>query len=250
VNPYESGKLLAEYLFFHYGSAERAAIRQLPIPAETRDFAVRCVHELIDAGALPPGARALDLGCSVGRSTFELARFCDEVVGLDLSHSFIKAARLLQEKGVLPFEVLAEGDISELMHATVPMEIERRRVRFEVHDATNLPSDFGRFDLLLAANLICRLRSPRRFLERLSSLVNPKGQLLLTTPFTWLEEFTPRAEWLGGRKEEGIRSSEAVKQILEPDFELQLTKDLPFMIREHERKFQYGIALGWRWVRR
>jgi 2-polyprenyl-3-methyl-5-hydroxy-6-metoxy-1,4-benzoquinol methylase len=113
-----------------------------------------------------------------------------------------------------------------------------------------LPVDLGSFDLVLAANLICRLPEPRLFLGRLSQLVNPGGQLLLTTPFTWLEEFTPRAKWLGGRKEEGKRSCEALKEILDPDFKLQLTRDLPFLIREHERKFQYGIALGWRWVRR
>ncbi len=249
LNPYESGKLLAEYLLFHYGS-EEAIFGQLPAPRVASDFPVRCVHELLDAGALPAGARALDVGCSVGRSSFELSRFCLDVLGIDLSESFIQAARSLREHGVLRFEVLAEGDICELMQARVPDGLDRARARFQVGDAMNMPDDFGSFDVVLAANLICRLPEPRLFLRRLSQLVNPGGQLLLTTPFTWLEEFTPRAKWLGGRREEGIRSSEALKEILDPDFELQVTRDLPFVIREHERKFQYGIALGWRWVRR
>ena len=55
---------------------------------------------------------------------------------------------------------------------------------------------------------------------------------------------------MSGRTEEKIRSADALKAILEPDFELQLTRDLPFAIREHQRKFQFGIALGWRWIRR
>ena len=249
MNPYESGKLLAEYLLFHYGSDE-AIFGQLPAPRDAADFPMRCVHELVDAGALPPGARALDVGCSVGRASFELGRFCVDVLGIDLSESFIQAARSLQQEGVLPFEILAEGDICELMQARVPEGLDRERARFQVGDAMNLPGDLGSFDVVLAANLICRLPEPRLFLGRLSQLVNTGGQLLLTTPFTWLEEFTPRAKWLGGRKEEGIRSSEALKEILDPDFKLQVTRDLPFLIREHERKFQYGIALGWRWVRR
>jgi len=249
LNPYESGKLLAEYLLFHYGS-EEAIFGQLPAPRDARDFPVRCVHELIDFGALPARARALDVGCSVGRSSFELGRLCAEVLGIDLSESFIQAARLLQEKGVLSFEVLAEGDICDLVQVRVPEGLDRERARFQLGDAMKLPANLGSFDLVLAANLICRLPEPRLFLRRLSQLVNPGGQLLLTTPFTWLEEFTPRAKWLGGRKEEGIRSCEALKEILDPDFELQLTRDLPFLIREHERKFQYGIARGWRWVRR
>jgi putative 4-mercaptohistidine N1-methyltranferase len=248
-NPYESVKLLAEYLLFHFGS-EEAIFGKIPAPRDARDFPVRCVHELIDAGALKPRARALDLGCAVGRSSLELARYCQDVLGIDLSESFIQAARLLQKKGALTFEVTAEGDICELVQASIPEGVDRSRARFQVGDAMKLPADLGSFDLVLAANLICRLPKPRLFLRRLPQLVNPGGQLLMTTPFTWLEEFTPRAEWLGGRKEEGVRSAEALKEILDPDFELQLTKNLPFLIREHERKFQYGIALGWRWVRR
>jgi SAM-dependent methyltransferase len=113
-----------------------------------------------------------------------------------------------------------------------------------------LPADLGACDLVLGANLVCRLPEPRRFLRQLPRLVKPGGQLLLTTPFTWLEQFTPRSQWLGGRREEKIRSADALEAILEPDFELQLTRDLPFAIREHQRKFQFGIALGWRWIRR
>ena len=246
---YETGKLLTEYLFFHYASAD-AAFGGLPLPRDACDFAVRCVDELVDANAIPTGARALDLGCSVGRSTFELSRFCDNVLGIDSSQSFIQAAQVLQEKGHLPFEVVVEGDLGEPMQARVPGGLDRRRVQFQIGDAMRLPRHLGTFDLLLAANLICRLPAPRRFLQQVSQLVNRGGQFLLTTPFTWLEEFTPRAEWLGGHREEGLRSSETLRQILEPNFELQLTRDLPFCIREHERKFQYGIALGWRWVRR
>lgn len=248
-NPYESAKLLAEYLLFHFGS-EEATLGKIPAPRGALDFPVRCVRELIDASALQPRARALDLGCAVGRSSFEMTRYCPEVLGVDLSESFIEAARRLQKEGVLSFEVAAEGDICELVQASIPEGLDRGRARFQVGDAMNLSPDLGSFDLVLAANLICRLPKPRAFLRRLPQIVNHGGQLLMTTPFTWLEEFTPRAEWLGGRKEEGIRSAEALKKILDPDFDLQLTKNLPFLIREHERKFQYGIALGWRWVRR
>jgi putative 4-mercaptohistidine N1-methyltranferase len=249
VNPYESAKLLAEYLLFHYGS-EEAIFGQRPGPRDALDFPVRCVHELVDRDALPVGARALDVGCSVGRSSFELGRFCAHVLGIDFSHSFIRAAGLLKEQGILSFEATAEGDICDLLQARVPVGLDRRRAHFEVGDAMNLPEELGSFDLVLAANLICRLPDPQRFLQRLPRLVNSGGQLLITTPFTWLEEFTSRGKWLGGRKEESTRSFEALKEILDLDFELQLTRDLPFLIREHERKFQYGIALGGRWIRR
>ena len=69
ANPYETDRLLNEYLLFHYGSADEV----LPWPDGPRnalDYAVRCVSECLDAGSVPDGARALDVGCSVGRSTF------------------------------------------------------------------------------------------------------------------------------------------------------------------------------------
>ncbi|HEY5768393.1 MAG TPA: hypothetical protein VIS71_00990, partial [Terrimicrobium sp.] len=64
LNPYESGKLRAEYLLFHYGS-EQAICGQIPVPRDALDFPMRCVHELVDPSAVPAGARALDVGCSV-----------------------------------------------------------------------------------------------------------------------------------------------------------------------------------------
>ena len=64
-------------------------------------------------------------------------------------------------------------------------------------DATDLPGDLGSFDVVLAANLICRLAEPALFLQRLPGLVNPGGQLLMTTPFTWLADFTLPSKWLG-----------------------------------------------------
>jgi hypothetical protein len=59
-NPYESAKLLAEYLLFHFGS-EEATLGEIPAPRDALDFPVRCVCELIDADALKPRARTLDL---------------------------------------------------------------------------------------------------------------------------------------------------------------------------------------------
>ena len=74
------------------------------------------------------------------------------------------------------------------------------------------------------------------------------GQLLLATPFSWLQEFTPEKNWLGGT-EDAAPSHEVLADLLRPAFTLEFTKDLPFLIREHSRKFQYGISLGTRWHR-
>ena len=68
MNPYETDKLLNEYLLFHYAAPGEI----LPWPGgphDALDYAVRCVTECLDTKSLPPSARALDVGCAVGRSS-------------------------------------------------------------------------------------------------------------------------------------------------------------------------------------
>lgn len=242
MNPYETRRVVADYLAFHY-PAETSA----PIPREAQDFALRVVDELADPAS--PVTRALDIGCAVGRTAFELARRAPEVVGIDFSQAFIAAANTLRDEGEIATRIPVEGERTEPFTARVPAGIDRSRVVFEVGDATALRPDLGSFDLVVAANLLCRLPDCRPFLQRLSDLVRPGGQLLLATPFSWLPEYTARENWLGGR-EGDAPSWDLLCKALEPDFSLELSTDLPFLIREHARKYQYGISLGSRWRRR
>lgn len=247
---YESPRLLGEYLLLHYGGGGDLCHPSLPVPPAVtgEPFPVRCVRELLDPPLLPRGATALELGCSVGAAAFELARSCDRVEASDYSSSFIGAANLLKSRGMIQTLRATEGDRSAPFTASVPPEIDRDRVSFSVQDATALPEPLGPFDVVLAANLLCRLPDPEALIARLPGLVKPGGQLLLTTPFTWLEEFTPRDRWIGGRTD-GPSSEEELTRRLSPHFRLHRRVDLPFLIREHERKYQLGIALGTSWIR-
>ena len=239
-NIYESNRTLGEYLLFHFGSREE----QFPWaegPLDALDFPRRTVEELIDPTSSIKNA--LDLGCAVGRSSFVLAELADSVLGVDYSSSFIDAAKAISESGELDYEYHEEADHWKKGKAIIDKIPDN--LQFEVGDAGNLRDDLGPFDLVHAANLLCRLPKPQAFLARLTELVSPGGQLLVTTPFTWLEEFTPKEHWLG----EGDSAS-ALKNILQESFDLEVEKNLPFLIREHRRKFQYTVALGMRWRRK
>lgn len=244
---YESDRLVREYLLFHYGEPEEI----LPWkhgPREALGFAVRCVRDLLNSSSVGRDARALDVGCAVGRSSFELAGHCREVIGIDYSQAFIEAADKVRNAGSLDYEYAVEGDRTARAVARVPAGVDVSRVKFEVGDAMSLRADLGTFDVVLAANLLCRLPDPRVFLARVPELVKPGGQLLLTTPFTWLAEFTPREKWIGGTGHN--ESADELTRLLEPYFELKLSKEIPFLIREHARKYQWSVAWGSRWVRR
>ncbi len=251
MNIYETDKLLAEYLLFHYGAPEEV-LPHAGGPREALGYPARCVRECVEVARVPAVARALDLGCAVGRSTFELARYCGEVVGIDFSRRFIDAADVLRAEGGLAFLRADEGALTTACRACVPPEIDRQRVTFEVGDAMDLRADLGTFDVVLLANLIDRLSEPQRCLARLPGLVKPGGQLVITSPYTWLEDFTPRANWLGGfdRDDRSVTTRAGLEAALTGHFRLVAVRDLPFLIREHARKFQWSVAEATIWLRR
>ncbi|NBV86818.1 MAG: methyltransferase domain-containing protein, partial [Verrucomicrobia bacterium] len=187
-NPYETRKLLSEYLLFHYGTpAEVLPFEQGP--REALGYPVRCVRECLELASLPEGARALDLGCAVGASSFELARYCEEVIGIDFSHNFIAAAESIRLLGALAYDRAEEGDLSTPLVAKRPEGVLPGRVCFEQGDAMRLRDGLGRFDVVLMANLIDRLREPKRCLSQLAALVRPGGTLVITSPYTWMEAY-------------------------------------------------------------
>lgn len=248
---YESERYLNEYLLFHYGTPDEV----IPWEAGPRDavgFPARCVSECLALEKLPAKARALDLGCAVGRSSFELARHCAEVVGIDVSRAFIRAAIELRNHGVIHFDRIEEGLLSTRCAARVPTDIDRKRVHFEPGDVQKLRQDLGQFDVVLMANLLCRLQEPRALLGRLPSLLRPGGQCILVSPYSWSVEFAPHRNWLGGFEEDGHRVEgwDTVRHLLEPGFDLLHVRELPLLIREHSRKYQWGVSQGSTWVRK
>ena len=240
---YENPKILDEYLLFHYGRQNDVLDSKVQWPegmSQALDFAVRT-----------PGyfsknivTRGLDLGCAVGRSSFEMSRTCEKVVGLDFSHRFIAAANQLKNEGMMNYMRLDEGAITTSLTAELPQGIDSSRVEFIQGDAMHLPDHLGRFDRVHAANLLCRLTDPVLLLNRLSDLLEKNGELVLATPCTWLEDFTPRGNWpktdtLGWLKD----------HLLEK-FELSSESDEPFIIRETARKFQWTRSLVTVWKKK
>ena len=233
VNPYETRRYLQEYLLFHYGRPKQLCSFAF-VPRELLRF-----HERLRSDYLPPlNARqpthALDLGCAVGRFTFELARVADQALGIDNSSSFIRTARRMSQQHRVVARVQESGNESRAVKLTLPEPLRRTRVEFETGDATDL-SRFAdeSFDYVAAISLIDRLPSPRRFLREVPRLLAPGGFLILASPFTWLEEYTPAKEWLTSRQ---------VRALLGGALRLVRQGDLPFVIREHHRKYQLVVA--------
>ncbi len=253
ANPYESRRSVDEYMLMHHGAP--ADVMPWPAgPVDGLDFAGRCARLLIDAcqEAGVPTNRVLDLGCAVGGASFELARAFGEVVGADWSQAFVDAAEGLRRDGEATYFLRHEGDVGEERRVVLDPAIARDRLRFERADAQDPPAHWSNFDAALLANLVDRLNDPAACLARLPGLIASGGLVVLTTPYTWLAEFTPRERWLGGHVRDGatVRGADGLRAALAGSFELVREADLPFVIREHARKFQWSMAHATVWRRR
>ena len=235
---YETDALTAQYCDAHYG----------PEHFGVANFAKTCAEICLELSRGRATGHALDLGCAVGRASFELARGFDKVTGLDFSSRFFRLAARMQDEGYLRYALPEEGEVvsyHELDLAELGLAGVRDKVQFFQADACNLPDKFTGYDLVLAANLIDRVYSPRRFLAGIRDRLNPGGLLVISSPYTWLEEYTRKEEWLGGYREAGepVWTLEGLTAVLAPHFRMLGTpRDVPFVIRETRRKYQHSIA--------
>ena len=242
---YETDSAVSQYCEGHYGKT------YFDVPNFPARTAAACFQYTRQRGR----HKALDLGCAVGRASFELARQFDLVTGIDFSARFIRVALQLKEKGNAHFELVEEGEVVTYHEARLSeagLDRVADRVEFFQGDATNLKPQFSGYDLVLAANLLDRLYDPKRFLETIHERLKLGGILVITSPYTWLEEFTKKENWLGGFRAHGEprMTLDALRDLLGPHFAmLDEPQNIEFVLRETRRKFQHTVAELTAWER-
>lgn len=242
---YETDKLVSEYAEFHYGD------EYFGVPNFSKALVDLAVTALVDK----PKRKALDLGCATGRATFELAKYFNHVTGVDFSARFINVGVQLASGETLRYTLADEGELVSYKSrslADLGLAETKDNVEFSQGDACNLKTIFTGYDFILAANLIDRLYNPAKFLSAIHERLNIGGILMLTSPYTWLAEHTPREDWVGGFKKDGesFTTLDGLKAHLGKHFRLiKGPEEVPFVIRETKRKFQHTLSEVTVWER-
>lgn len=245
---YDTDELVNQYLLFHFGSQseqhdEALSSRiEFPLVSNLIQRTVELMREYTDNKS-----SALDLGCAVGRSSFELAGNFSKVVGLDYSKVFINAANELRRNGSITYNRWETGRHSTGLIANVADAIDRSRLTFIQADAADLNSvniieKLGSFDAILLSNLLCRLSDPQKCLNQFvesDRYIRRGGILVIASPNTWLSQFTDTEKFLDGSDSDATLA--AIGENL-PGFSLLHEEDVPFMIREHRRKYEYIVS--------
>ncbi|SFM43752.1 putative 4-mercaptohistidine N1-methyltransferase [Marinobacter pelagius] len=235
---YENDTTLAQYLEFHFGESWHGE------PNFPQELARLC----FDAMNGRDHGKALDLGCACGRATFELATRFDHVDGVDFSESFVSSAAEMAKQKQMRYARPEEGELvsyQERTLASLGLEDTVGRVAFHQGDACDLNPRFTGYDLVLAANLIDRLYQPSKFLTTIHERITDNGLLVIASPYTWLEEYTPREAWVGGFRKDGedYTTLDGLQDMLAPHFRLLVDPhSVPFVIRETRNKFQHSFS--------
>ncbi|MDE2005791.1 MAG: methyltransferase domain-containing protein [Rhodospirillales bacterium] len=162
----------------------------------------RCLARLGElAGAATPAGRVLDLGCGVGRTSFDLAARDPAalVLGIDMQPALLRLARHALG-GRIAYPRRRIGVVYDRREFSVaPAGAER--VDFWAADAQALPFAAGVAGLAVGLNLLDCVPEPARLLAEMARAVAPGGQVWLACPYDWSTRATPMETWIGGHSQ-------------------------------------------------
>jgi SAM-dependent methyltransferase/uncharacterized protein YbaR (Trm112 family) len=230
----------SSYAYDHWGEfdPEETATRTKP------GSVARCLSAGLDllAGEHMAGP-ALDVGCSVGRSSFVLAgRVPGLVLGGDLNFSMLRVARKALTEGTVRYARRRIGLVYDRRCFDVPNDC-AERLDFWVMDAMVLPFAQGRFGTVTSLNMLDCVPDPRAVLVGIGHVLAPDGAGVLATPYDWSVNATQPQGWIGGHSQRGIgrgAGEPLLRGLLSPGGGTGLRmvgeiEDFPWQVRLHDR---------------
>lgn len=217
--------------------------------------------ELLQAALSIQGTPAsgpwLDLGCSVGRGTLELARRgADLAIGVDLNFAMLRIAERARRSGRAVFPLRRGGIVFDRIDAPLGA-VPRERMGYWCCDVSLLPFTDGFFAGALLLNLLDCVTAPLGLLSESARVLTAGARALFSSPYDWSANATPASQWLGGhsqRNDSHGDSATELRRILSTDcaagidtgFIIDAERDaVPWHLRTGERStMAYAVHLA------
>lgn len=237
---------LSTYGYDHYGDLDPNEPEQ---PDAKPGSALRLLAETLPEMTPLVDGPILDLGCSVGRTSFELSRvFKTPVLGIDLNFTMLQAAAKVLETGIFTYPKRRVGLTYERKTIKTGL-MDDKNVDFWACDVLNLPFSNSVFSFGLSLNLLDCVGNPYLHLQEIERVLKPGAGAIISTPYDWNANASPVENWLGGhsQRSEAKGSSERILRSLFakgghsqaiPNLELIFEKEnLPWTVRVHHRSY-------------
>ncbi len=232
---YESIPVVSSYLWSHFGDL---------LGDEEATDAYRKWVALMH----PCAGACLDTGSAAGRFSFEMAKQCDFMVGIDNSVSFIRASRELMVQRRIKLALALEGSLTQEETLTLPPDWRTDNIEFIVADTLALPFRSGLFSAVSSLNVADKVPKPIiHIAETNRSAKKNDAQFLFSDPFSWSTSEAREEDWLGGTAIGGFsgRGRENVIDLLEgrkgnlfPPWTVESDGYVWWKIRTHRNHFE------------
>ena len=234
ANSYETAKDICQQLACHYGES------LFNVPNYPREIAKAVVHYCRKYGLKTQ--KILDLGCSVGRCSFELSAIFNMVDGVDFSARYIQHGVKLQHTKRLRYISEIEGDIVSFNEVTLDdlaLSNDGNQLHFSQGDASNLKAIFTGYEVILAQHVIEQNYDPKLFLSTIHQRLVADGLLIIVSDYNFSEKQTIKEKWLGGKKVNGENLSgfDGLSEQLHQHFNLVDQQELSRVLKENQRNF-------------
>ncbi|NJL60052.1 MAG: methyltransferase domain-containing protein, partial [Desulfobacteraceae bacterium] len=186
---------LSTYTFDHYGDLN---------PDETSDIpgsVVRLLEKGLAMTDNPIQGPTIDIGCSVGRTSFELAaKTKNPVLGIDLNFAMLRTASQILRQGIVRYPKRRIGMVYDRHEFAVSFD-NSELVDFWACDAAALPFSDQCFGTVTSLNVLDCMLSPTDHLHSLARVLKAGGTAILSTPYDWSAAVTPMESWIGGHSQ-------------------------------------------------
>jgi len=232
VSSYETSKDVCQQLDCHYGD------ELLNIPNYPKEITKAVMHLCQKHNVNTQ--KLLDLGCSVGRSSFELSALFNHVDGVDFSARYIQHGVRLQQEGRLRYVSEIEGEIvsfHEISLNDLTLSNDGNVLQFSQGDACNLKAIFTGYNVILAQHVIEQTYDPKLFLNSVHQRLVANGLLIIVSDYHFSENITEKSKWLGGKKVNGENLSgfDGLTERLQTHFRLIAQQEFSRVLKENKR---------------
>ena len=177
---------LSTYMHSHYGDLD-------PETPETPNQIARLLSNTTQTKCAE--GPILDVGCSVGRSSFWLAEQYERpVLGLDLNFAMLMHAQDALRHNTVRYGLRRNGVVYDWKEYPVQFK-HTNLIDFWVADATCLPFLNGQVGRANTMNVVDCTTSPTQYLQELSRVSTEWHSFC---PYDWSSSVTEYAQWLGG----------------------------------------------------
>lgn len=192
---------LSSYAWDHYG--DLGAVSETPGEPEqvVAGSIVSCLHRGLELVEPLEDQAMIDLGCSVGRTTFELAeKYKQATLGIDMNFSMLRLAQSILRGEGCSFPLRRMGLVYDPFTPDTHFK-HSKLVDFWACDATALPFADGTFGFASALNILDSVQSPYQLLTSMERSLCPSGTAVLACPYDWSPAATPMEGWIGGHSQ-------------------------------------------------